>query len=96
MCLKSPLISNFRLKNARTGEWRTVTHFHFKGWPDYGVPKDLNNLVGFIENVRSVLLTKNTNCPIVVHCSAGVGRSGTYIALDTLIQVKLLQKEIRQ
>ena len=65
-----------------------MTHFHFNGWPDYGVPKDLHNLVGFIENVRSVMLTKDTNCPIVVHCSAGVGRSGTYIALDTLIQVQ--------
>ena len=88
------IVFHFRLEDVSTLEWRTVTHFHFNGWPDYGVPKDLHNLVGFIENVRSVLLTKNTNCPIMVHCSAGVGRSGTYIALDTLIQVKLLQKEI--
>ncbi|XP_069134662.1 tyrosine-protein phosphatase 10D-like isoform X1 [Argopecten irradians] len=63
---------------------RQIRHFHFLAWPDFGVPDKPQTLIRFVRTVRDKL---NRECgPIVVHCSAGVGRSGTYIALDRLLQ----------
>lgn len=67
-------------------EERVVWHLLFKEWPDYGVPT-LENLDNFFTLMR-LSREKNANreSPRVVHCSAGVGRSGTFIALDHLIR----------
>lgn len=61
---------------------RTLTHFHFTAWPDKRVPDSIITLVEFWQRVR--LLAEVTSGPVIVHCSAGVGRTGTYIALDRL------------
>ncbi|KAH9496276.1 hypothetical protein Btru_017969, partial [Bulinus truncatus] len=57
------------------------TQYHFTSWPDKGVPETPWSLVDFEQRV-SFLPTKT---PIVVHCSAGVGRTGTYIALHNVM-----------
>ncbi|XP_059166888.1 receptor-type tyrosine-protein phosphatase epsilon-like [Physella acuta] len=59
-----------------------VTHFHFTSWPDKGVPTTPWSLVDFKQKVSA----RNSNRPILVHCSAGVGRTGTFIALRNSIQ----------
>lgn len=69
---------------ARGAEQRVVLHFHFTTWPDFGVPEPPTTLARFVRAFRD-------RCPpgvhpIVVHCSAGVGRSGTFITLDTALQ----------
>nr|XP_022315863.1 uncharacterized protein LOC111119719 [Crassostrea virginica] len=66
----------------KESESRDLELFHFTAWPDKGVPSDVNSILDF----RRIVKTKTgiTN-PIVVHCSAGIGRTGTYIALDYLI-----------
>lgn len=60
-----------------------ITHFHYTEWPDHGVPDSSKVFLDLLEKVNKAN-TKNT--PIVVHCSAGVGRSGTFLALHSLIE----------
>ncbi|KAK1753098.1 protein-tyrosine phosphatase-like protein [Echria macrotheca] len=67
-------------------EEHIVWHFLYKKWPDFGVP-DLADLESFFTLMR---LSREKNAgphnPRIVHCSAGVGRSGTFIALEHLIR----------
>ncbi|KAF5292505.1 hypothetical protein FQR65_LT01650 [Abscondita terminalis] len=63
---------------------RVVRHFHFTTWPDFGVPNPPHTLVRFVRAFRERVGADQR--PIVVHCSAGVGRSGTFICLDRIIQ----------
>uniref|UniRef100_A0A0R3S234 Protein-tyrosine-phosphatase n=1 Tax=Elaeophora elaphi TaxID=1147741 RepID=A0A0R3S234_9BILA len=65
---------------------RTVKHLHYMAWPDFGVPEYAAGLVHFVRLFRARLPPSPNNKPTIVHCSAGVGRSGTFIALDRLIQ----------
>lgn len=61
-----------------------MRHFHFTTWPDFGVPNPPQTLVRFVRAFRE-RVGPDTR-PIVVHCSAGVGRSGTFICLDRILQ----------
>ncbi|KAM9716832.1 receptor-type tyrosine-protein phosphatase H-like isoform 2-T2 [Menidia menidia] len=79
------------VKHNDTSEERTVKHFHFTVWPDHGVPQDTGVLIQFRQLVREHIETDGGQAPTVVHCSAGVGRTGTIIALDVLLQQ--LEKE---
>ena len=62
-----------------------VHHFHFLSWPDHDVPDSAEKLALFIKAIRKQFPPNNKN-PIVVHCSAGVGRTGTFIATDQLLK----------
>nr|CAB3265291.1 receptor-type tyrosine-protein phosphatase epsilon-like [Phallusia mammillata] len=62
-------------------EQRTITQLQFTTWPDHGIPVTTSNMIHLRNMVDDL---QNTNAPIIVHCSAGVGRTGTYIAMDTL------------
>lgn len=73
------------LKVSRGDVTRTVRHFHFTTWPDFGVPEPPSTLVKFVKAFREKVYPSN-NHPIIAHCSAGVGRSGTFIALDRILQ----------
>ncbi|EDV44425.2 uncharacterized protein Dana_GF20352, isoform B [Drosophila ananassae] len=75
-------ISEFMV--SRNCESRIMRHFHFTTWPDFGVPEPPQSLVRFVRAFRDVIGTDMR--PIIVHCSAGVGRSGTFIALDRILQ----------
>lgn len=68
-------------------ESRKVWHLLFAGWPDFLVPEgaDREALLRLIAMSREKNADNATN-PRIVHCSAGVGRSGTFIALDWLLQ----------
>nr|XP_022305574.1 receptor-type tyrosine-protein phosphatase alpha-like isoform X2 [Crassostrea virginica] len=71
------------LNNKALNKTRKLTQYHYISWPDHGTPEPLS-LLDFHHHVTS---TANQNkVPTVVHCSAGVGRTGTYIALDALYQ----------
>ncbi|XP_060587164.1 receptor-type tyrosine-protein phosphatase kappa-like [Ruditapes philippinarum] len=63
---------------------RTVTQYHFTAWPDKGVPKNASSLVQFMSRLKHDIVEQNG--PIVVHCSAGVARTGIFIALDFLTE----------
>lgn len=68
-------------------ESRKIWHLLFEGWPDFAVPEGAHQaaLGKLIEFSRFKNADNSTN-PRIVHCSAGVGRSGTFIALDWLLQ----------
>ncbi|KAI3371524.1 hypothetical protein L3Q82_024105, partial [Scortum barcoo] len=78
-------IREFDIKNMKTAEIRSVRHFHFTAWPDHGVPQTTELLISFRHLVREHMNQYSRNSPTVVHCSAGVGRTGTFIAIDRLI-----------
>ncbi|KAK2851581.1 hypothetical protein Q5P01_007857 [Channa striata] len=66
---------------------RIITHYYYPSWPDQGVPKDLSSLCAFIDHVRQHLKSIPALGPAVVHCSAGVGRSGTFVTSLWLMQL---------
>ncbi|XP_052791694.1 receptor-type tyrosine-protein phosphatase epsilon-like [Mya arenaria] len=72
---------------------RRIRQFHFKTWPDKDVPDSAWCLVDFWKAVDTNSATNES--PIVVHCSAGVGRTGTFIALDNLIYQAKAEKCVR-
>ncbi|XP_029908872.1 receptor-type tyrosine-protein phosphatase eta-like isoform X2 [Myripristis murdjan] len=78
-------IRDFDIKNVKTAETRAVRHFHFTAWPDHGVPETTELLINFRHLVREHMDQYSRHSPTVVHCSAGVGRTGTFIAIDRLI-----------
>uniref|UniRef100_A0A1A9VZP7 Receptor-type tyrosine-protein phosphatase N2 n=1 Tax=Glossina brevipalpis TaxID=37001 RepID=A0A1A9VZP7_9MUSC len=77
------LVRSFYLKNLRTSETRTVTQFHFLSWPQGGVPAQAKALLDFRRKVNKSY--RGRSCPIVVHSSAGAGRTGAYILLDLVL-----------
>ncbi|KAG9352431.1 hypothetical protein JZ751_020845 [Albula glossodonta] len=70
---------------VKTAETRSLRHFHFTAWPDHGVPETTELLINFRHLVREHMDQYSRNSPTIVHCSAGVGRTGTFIAIDRLI-----------
>ncbi|VDM37184.1 unnamed protein product [Toxocara canis] len=64
------------------GQTRTVVQWHYKEWQDCKGPQDAKHLIDFIRRVQR----SSPKTPILVHCSAGVGRTGVFIALDILLQ----------
>uniref|UniRef100_A0A0N5C0G3 protein-tyrosine-phosphatase n=1 Tax=Strongyloides papillosus TaxID=174720 RepID=A0A0N5C0G3_STREA len=59
---------------------RIIHHLQFTAWPDHGVPDNYFPLLSFMNYVSSL----ESNEPLIVHCSAGVGRSGSYILIDSI------------
>ncbi|KAL8603769.1 hypothetical protein ACOMHN_024385 [Nucella lapillus] len=80
------VIRTFDVKEAIGGPSRKVTQFHFVTWPDHDVPS-VTSLVDFWCSVSWSYRNQPTGrAPLLVHCSAGVGRTGAFIALDILMQ----------
>ncbi|XP_027890511.1 receptor-type tyrosine-protein phosphatase eta-like [Xiphophorus couchianus] len=79
-------LRQFTVKQKRSSEERSVKHFHFTVWPDRGVPQGTEVLIQFRRIVRQDIESDGSESPTVVHCSDGVGRTGTFIALDFLLQ----------
>ncbi|XP_030334577.1 receptor-type tyrosine-protein phosphatase O isoform X1 [Strigops habroptila] len=75
---------NFRISYA--DEVQDVMHFNYTAWPDHGVPTTnaAESILQFVQMVRQK--SAKSKGPMIIHCSAGVGRTGTFIALDRLLQ----------
>jgi len=72
----------FTLYHNKTDEKREIYHFCYTAWPDHGVPETTEEILLFREVVR---LTGYDGGKLLTHCSAGVGRTGTYLSIDRLI-----------
>ncbi|KAE8581428.1 hypothetical protein XENTR_v10024789 [Xenopus tropicalis] len=77
------LVRSFYLKNVQTQETRTLTQFHFLSWPAEGIPSSTRPLLDFRRKVNKSF--RGRSCPIIVHCSDGAGRTGTYILVDMVL-----------
>ncbi|XP_041845098.1 tyrosine-protein phosphatase non-receptor type 2a [Melanotaenia boesemani] len=73
------------LHNTKTGESREIYHFHYTTWPDFGVPESPASFLNFLFKVRESGSLGPEHGPSVVHCSAGIGRSGTFVLVDTCL-----------
>uniref|UniRef100_A0A4W4GQ83 Protein tyrosine phosphatase receptor type Na n=1 Tax=Electrophorus electricus TaxID=8005 RepID=A0A4W4GQ83_ELEEL len=80
---KDFLVRSFYLKNVQTQETRTLTQFHLLGWPAQGIPTSTRPLLDFRRKVNKCY--RGRSCPIIVHCSDGTGRTGTYILIDMVL-----------
>nr|XP_033808593.1 phosphatidylinositol phosphatase PTPRQ isoform X3 [Geotrypetes seraphini] len=72
------------IKIEKHGDCMMVRQYNFISWPEHGVPDMTVPLIHFVRMIRASRAQENT--PIIAHCSAGVGRTGLYIALDHIIQ----------
>ena len=89
------ILREFLLQNSEDPgqEARCIHQFHFKAWPDHGVPSDPTTVLNFLKDVndrQNFHMQKSTSSkigPVVVHCSAGIGRTGTFIVIDILLNV---------
>ncbi|GMR48490.1 hypothetical protein PMAYCL1PPCAC_18685, partial [Pristionchus mayeri] len=59
---------------------RRIHHVHFSSWPDHGVPSSVFPLLSFLHFIADI----HSTGPLLVHCSAGVGRSGSFILIDSM------------
>lgn len=64
---------------------RNIYQYHFQAWPDHGVPSDPGCVLNFLHDVNSKQQSVPNTGPIIVHCSAGIGRTGTFIVIDMII-----------
>ncbi|XP_068093299.1 receptor-type tyrosine-protein phosphatase mu isoform X3 [Hyperolius riggenbachi] len=79
------VIRTFAVEKRGIHEIREIRQFHFTGWPDHGVPYHATGLLGFVRQVK----TKNppNAGPLVIHCSAGAGRTGCFIVIDIMLDM---------
>ena len=91
------VVRKLLLGNTTTNkESRLIYHFQFISWPDHGVPSHPLPMLNFLKTVHLTMYRKLnvTGHPILVHCSAGVGRTGTFIVLDSMLNRMLCDKEV--
>uniref|UniRef100_A0A8C2F548 Protein tyrosine phosphatase non-receptor type 13 n=1 Tax=Cyprinus carpio TaxID=7962 RepID=A0A8C2F548_CYPCA len=81
--LQITLVKDQHLDNfvIRLIEIQRVTHLNYTGWPDHGTPTQPEQLLTFISYMRHI----HQSGPIITHCSAGIGRSGTLICIDVVL-----------
>lgn len=72
-----------RLSSLSSGGVHMLSHYHFHAWPDHGTP---DSSAGLRAICRSLSTARQSGNPVLVHCSAGIGRTGTFCAADILLQ----------
>ncbi|XP_063892853.1 tyrosine-protein phosphatase Lar isoform X5 [Helicoverpa armigera] len=80
------ILREFKVTDARDGSSRTVRQFQFTDWPEQGVPKSGEGFIDFLGQVHKTKEQFGQDGPITVHCSAGVGRTGVFITLSTVLE----------
>ncbi|XP_035502114.1 tyrosine-protein phosphatase non-receptor type 1-like [Scophthalmus maximus] len=86
-------VRQLELVNLSTQETREILHFHYTTWPDFGVPESPASFLNFLFKVRESGCLSSDQGPVVVHCSAGIGRSGTFCLVDTCLLLMSIRKD---
>uniref|UniRef100_U5ER21 protein-tyrosine-phosphatase n=1 Tax=Corethrella appendiculata TaxID=1370023 RepID=U5ER21_9DIPT len=92
-CLTETSTSDYTLREFlfswRNKDERKIYQYHFQVWPDHGVPSDPGCVLNFLQDVNArqeqIRLEGSSPGPICVHCSAGIGRTGTFIVIDMIL-----------
>ncbi|XP_035150446.3 tyrosine-protein phosphatase non-receptor type 13 isoform X8 [Callithrix jacchus] len=79
--LKGFVVRAMTLEDIQTREMRHISHLNFTAWPDHDTPSQPDDLLTFISYMRHI----HKSGPIITHCSAGIGRSGTLICIDVVL-----------
>jgi len=101
--VKEDIMANYTLRTLKLKhtklkkkKWiaseRMVEQYHYTAWPDHGTPADTLPVLAFVR--KSVSSNPPDGGPIVAHCSAGVGRTGTYIAIDAMMKQAAAKQEL--
>ncbi|XP_063837868.1 tyrosine-protein phosphatase non-receptor type 61F-like isoform X2 [Ostrinia nubilalis] len=77
----------FKIVDMESSESREVIQFHYTTWPDFGVPSSPVAFLDFLQTVRASGTLEPDVGPPVVHCSAGIGRSGTFCLVDSCLVI---------
>uniref|UniRef100_A0A8B9KMI6 protein-tyrosine-phosphatase n=1 Tax=Astyanax mexicanus TaxID=7994 RepID=A0A8B9KMI6_ASTMX len=85
--------TGLKVKHLLSGQERTVWHLQYTDWPEHGCPEYVQGFLSYLEEIQSVRrhtnsmldTSKSPNPPVVVHCSAGVGRTGVVILTELMI-----------
>ncbi|XP_037541787.1 tyrosine-protein phosphatase non-receptor type 14 [Nematolebias whitei] len=105
--------TGLKVKHLLSGQERTVWHLQYTDWPEQGCPEYVPGFLSYLEEIQSVRrhtnsmldTSKSLNPPVVVHCSAGVGRTGVVILTELMIsclehnepvEVPTMLSELRQ
>ncbi|KAM5165445.1 tyrosine-protein phosphatase non-receptor type 14 [Mantella aurantiaca] len=86
--------TGLKIKHLLSGQERTVWHLQFTDWPDHGCPEEVQGFLSYLEEIQSVrrhansMLDSSSHCnpPVLVHCSAGVGRTGVVILTELMMR----------
>jgi tyrosine-protein phosphatase non-receptor type 9 len=70
-------------KSCRNRPQTQINHYHYTAWPDHGVPASTTAVRRLCHSLDDC---RRAGCRVAVHCSAGVGRTGAFVAIDMLLQ----------
>ncbi|XP_013390400.1 tyrosine-protein phosphatase non-receptor type 21-like [Lingula anatina] len=82
--------SNLEVRHVKSKQTKTVWHLQYTDWPDHGCPDDIYGFLSYLDEIESVHRhalgerTDSYRTPILVHCSAGVGRTGVVILTEVM------------
>ncbi|XP_061200275.1 tyrosine-protein phosphatase non-receptor type 3 isoform X5 [Neopsephotus bourkii] len=79
-CTIAYVVREMVITNIETEQHHTVTHLQYVAWPDHGVPDDSMDFLEFVTCMRP---KRVKNEPVLVHCSAGIGRTGVLVTMET-------------
>ncbi|XP_076010854.1 tyrosine-protein phosphatase non-receptor type 6 isoform X2 [Genypterus blacodes] len=65
---------------------RTIWHYQYMSWPDHGVPQEPGGVLSFLSEVNTKQAEFPGGWPMIIHCSAGIGRTGTIVVIDMILE----------
>jgi protein tyrosine phosphatase len=76
----------FLAADEQTGEMRAISHCQYLEWPDHGAPVLASQFLEYVRHIQKLGNNEEENV-VLVHCSAGIGRTGAFILLDSVLRL---------